>query len=63
MLLCPLHAPEGWEPTETESEREELVVCLRRAEVKWAKRCRVAFSVFVLVLTAMIVTIVLARRA
>ncbi|KAI0342280.1 hypothetical protein BDW22DRAFT_1413574 [Trametopsis cervina] len=61
VLLCPLSPPENWEPTKTEAERQELLGLLRRTEMKWARRCLVAFFAFAVIgiaagLTAFFVT-------
>lgn len=50
ILISPLRAPEDWEVSKTEAEREELIESMRRTEMKWAKRCLVAFSLFSLVI-------------
>ncbi|KAJ3527659.1 hypothetical protein NM688_g8101 [Phlebia brevispora] len=63
VLLFPLQAPEGWEPTKTDTEREELLVCLRRTEIKWAKRCLVAFSALTVVVVIVTFLALFARRA
>lgn len=39
ILLSPLTAPADFHPSKPESERQELVQLMRRAEVRWAKRC------------------------
>ncbi|EKM56530.1 uncharacterized protein PHACADRAFT_160057 [Phanerochaete carnosa HHB-10118-sp] len=57
ILLCPLTPPEHWEPTKTEAGRKELLGLLRRTEIKWAKRCLIAFSVLALVIVALVVVI------
>ena len=49
ILLSPLSAPPDWELSKSEIEREELIESMRRTEVKWAKRCLLALSVFVVV--------------
>ena len=61
ILLSPLRAPEEWELTKTEGERQELIESMRRTEIKWAKRCLVALSflaiaVLIIVLAAVYLT-------
>ncbi|KAH8097010.1 hypothetical protein BXZ70DRAFT_895291 [Cristinia sonorae] len=59
VLISPLNAPENWEPTKTEAERQELIELLRRTERKWAKRCLWAsliLSVIAGVITAIAVS-------
>lgn len=62
VLLCPLRAPEGWEPSKSAAEREELLVCLRRTEVKWARRCACAFGLLVLLVAFIVLAAVFVRR-
>ncbi|KAF7795066.1 hypothetical protein EIP86_006210 [Pleurotus ostreatoroseus] len=62
ILLTPLIAPVDWEPTKPAKERTELLECMRRAEVKWARRCLVACAVFALVLAALVCMALLSRR-
>ena len=48
-ILCiPLRAPAEWEPTKSREERAELIAHMRQTEIKWAKRCLIAF-VFLIV--------------
>lgn len=63
ILISPLSAPENWEPTKTEAEREELIELLRRTEKKWAKRCLVAFSIFAFIVAAITLTAVMVMRS
>ena len=49
VLISPLSAPEGWEPTKTEAERQELIELLKKTERKWAKRCLWAFLILAVV--------------
>ncbi|KAH7882487.1 hypothetical protein F5I97DRAFT_1910761 [Phlebopus sp. FC_14] len=39
ILLSPLTAPADFEPSKPEAERQQLVYIMRKAEVRWAKRC------------------------
>jgi hypothetical protein len=55
ILLSPLRQPESnpssvWLPEKTESERREIIQKMRATEVKWAKRCLVAFSILSLLI-------------
>ena len=52
ILISPLSPPEGWEPLKTDEERQELIELLRRAEMKWAKRCLYAFIAFIFVVSS-----------
>ncbi|TCD68393.1 hypothetical protein EIP91_010902 [Steccherinum ochraceum] len=63
VLLSPLAPPSEWEATKPEAERRELVELLRRTEVKWAKRCLYAFTIFALAATMITVTVVLNYRS
>ena len=63
VLLTPLNPPSGWEPSKTEAERQELLELLRRTEVKWAKRCLVAFGLLAIVVAMITLTAVLAMRS
>ncbi|KAF9220810.1 hypothetical protein BS17DRAFT_713381 [Gyrodon lividus] len=47
ILLSPLTAPADFEPSKSETERQELVHIMREAEVKWAKRCACALLAFI----------------
>ncbi|KAJ4480014.1 hypothetical protein J3R30DRAFT_3288342 [Lentinula aciculospora] len=53
ILLSPLRQPEStpssvWLPEKTESEREEIIQKMRKAEVRWAKRCSIALCILLL---------------
>ncbi|KAK7683125.1 hypothetical protein QCA50_013798 [Cerrena zonata] len=63
ILISPLSAPENWEPTKTEAERQELIELLRRTERKWAKRCLVAFSILAIIAIAITLTAVMVMRS
>jgi len=63
VLLSPLRAPEDWETSKTEAERQELIESMRRTEVKWAKRCLVAFSVLALVVLVFVLAAVMIMRS
>lgn len=63
VLISPLSPPENWEPSKTEAERQELLGLLRRTEMKWAKRCLLAFSTLALIVTAIVITAVLVTRS
>ncbi|KAI1797115.1 hypothetical protein LXA43DRAFT_910219, partial [Ganoderma leucocontextum] len=57
ILLSPLSAPADWEASKPALEREELIASMRRAEVKWARRCLVALSVFCLLVLALVLSV------
>lgn len=63
ILLSPLCAPEEWALSKTEAEREELIASMRRTEIKWARRCLVALSVLILLVLAVVLAVIFARRA
>jgi hypothetical protein len=42
-------APASWLPEKTEAERLEIVQKIRKAEMKWARRCLAALLFIVLV--------------
>ena len=63
ILLSPLSAPEDWETSKPALEREELIASMRRAEVKWARRCLAALSVLCLVVVALVFGVLFALRA
>ena len=63
ILLSPLSAPPDWELSKSEIEREELIESMRRTEVKWAKRCLLALSVFVVVAVVLVLSILFAVRS
>ncbi|KAH9835284.1 uncharacterized protein C8Q71DRAFT_765005 [Rhodofomes roseus] len=62
ILISPLRAPEDWELTKTEAEREQLIQSMRRTELKWAKRCLIAFSALALLISAIVAIAVLVMR-
>ena len=49
-LIAPLRASQHTELTEAGAEKQEHVQSVRRAEMKWAKRCLIALSVLLLVI-------------
>ncbi|KAI0945547.1 hypothetical protein AcW1_001745 [Taiwanofungus camphoratus] len=63
ILISPLRAPEDWELSKTEAERQELIVTMRRSEVKWAKRCLIALSVFLSVVLVAVLIVVFVKRS
>ncbi|KAI0790336.1 hypothetical protein C8Q75DRAFT_732983 [Abortiporus biennis] len=63
ILISPLQAPENWEPTKTEAEREELIELLRRTEGKWARRCLIAFCIFGIAALAVVVTAIMVMKS
>jgi len=63
ILISPLRAPEDWELTKTGAEREELIQTMRRTEMKWARRCLIAFSILALIITAIVVIAVLVMKS
>ncbi|KZT70457.1 hypothetical protein DAEQUDRAFT_756345 [Daedalea quercina L-15889] len=63
ILISPLRAPEEWEITKTEAEREELMQAMRHTEMKWAKRCLIALSVLALLIAAIVVIAVLTMKS
>lgn len=62
ILISPLRAPEDWETSKTETERQELIGNMRRTEVKWAKRCLLALAVWAIVLVVVTLAVVFADR-
>ena len=63
ILISPLSAPGGWEPTKSEAERQELIFLLRKTEKKWAKRCLVAFLVLIVITLVASLTAALVIKA
>ncbi|PIL33509.1 hypothetical protein GSI_04132 [Ganoderma sinense ZZ0214-1] len=63
ILLSPLSAPADWETSKPELEREELIASMRRTEVKWARRCLLALSVFALIVISLVLGVLFALRA
>lgn len=60
ILFTPLRAPPtspqdeeatvgSWLPEKTEAEKEAFITHMRKAELKWAKRCLIAFLIFAVV--------------
>ncbi|KAF8999224.1 hypothetical protein BDZ89DRAFT_1082823 [Hymenopellis radicata] len=59
ILSSPLRAPpatdaagEEWLPDKTDAEKQIVLDRIRRAELKWGRRCLVAFVAFTLILVA-----------
>lgn len=63
ILLSPLSAPADWEAGKSAMEREEMIASMRRAEVKWARRCVLALLVFSLVVVALVLGVLFAIRS
>lgn len=63
ILLSPLRAPEDWETSKPEYERQELIESMRRAEIKWAKRCLGALFLLTVVALAIALSVVFVMRA
>ncbi|TFY82218.1 hypothetical protein EWM64_g1794, partial [Hericium alpestre] len=63
ILLSPLNAPEGWEPTKTAAERTRLLREMRATETKWARRSLVAFAVLAVLVAIIVLAVVFVRRA
>ncbi|KAH9851686.1 hypothetical protein C2E23DRAFT_757878 [Lenzites betulinus] len=63
ILLSPLQAPADWETTKPEYEREEMIASMRRAELKWARRCLYALGLGTLLLVAVVVIAVFTMRS
>ncbi|KIK62443.1 hypothetical protein GYMLUDRAFT_145527, partial [Collybiopsis luxurians FD-317 M1] len=62
ILLSPLREPEStpssvWLPEKSAEERGEIIQKMRKAEVKWAKRCLVALCIFLALAVAAALTI------
>ena len=63
ILLSPLRAPEDWESSKPEYERQELIESMRRTEIKWARRCLGALIIFSLITIAVVLGVFLAMRS
>lgn len=63
ILLSPLRAPEDWESSKPEYERHEIIESMRRAELKWARRCLVASLVLTLAALAIALTAFFVMRS
>ena len=63
ILLSPLRAPEDWEASKPEYERQELIESMRRTELKWAKRCLYALIVAILLIAVIVLGVVFAVRS
>lgn len=63
ILLSPLRAPEDWESSKPEVERQEIIESMRRTELKWARRCLVALSLFTLVVISTVLSVFLIMRS
>lgn len=51
-----------WQPDKTEEEKAKLLVEMREAEAKWAKRCLWALLTFFICLAILIVAVVVSKR-
>ncbi|KAI0659308.1 hypothetical protein C8Q70DRAFT_1154661 [Cubamyces menziesii] len=63
ILLSPLQAPEDWEASKPEYERQEMIESMRRTEIKWAKRCLFALLVLAITVAAIVTTALLVMRS
>ncbi|RPD62777.1 hypothetical protein L227DRAFT_584938 [Lentinus tigrinus ALCF2SS1-6] len=63
ILLSPLRAPEDWETSKPEFERQELIESMRRTELKWARRCLVALIISTLLILAIAISVFLIMRS
>ncbi len=63
ILLSPLRAPEDWESSKPEVERQEIIESMRRTELKWARRCLVALTIFTLIVAAIVLSVFLVMRS
>ena len=68
ILLSPLRAPEpspssSWLPDKSESERQEIIVEMRRVEVKWAWRCLWTLGVFICIGVVIGITVWMVSKA
>ena len=45
ILISPLSAPADFHANKPESERQELITIMRKAELKWARRCLFALAI------------------
>ncbi len=59
ILSSPLRAPpatdvadEEWLPDKTDAEKQIVLDKIRRAELKWGRRCLIAFVAFTLIVIA-----------
>lgn len=62
VLTTKLNPAPQWSIGRSMEEQARLLVEMRTAEVKWAKRCIGAFVIFTLVVATVIVAVVLAKR-
>ncbi|TFY59900.1 hypothetical protein EVJ58_g5489 [Rhodofomes roseus] len=62
VLISPLRAPQDWELSKTDAERQELIDGMRRTEIKWARRCLIAISALALVVLVVVLAAVLLMR-
>jgi len=62
ILISPLRAPEEWELTKSEAERQEIIQSMRHTEVKWAKRCLIAFSLLAVVILVVVLAAIFSMR-
>jgi len=69
ILLSPLRAPPAatpsavWLPEKTDAERQVIIDRMRKAELKWAKRCLYALVAFVLVAVVIAVAVWVTLRS
>ncbi|KAH9835293.1 uncharacterized protein C8Q71DRAFT_724628 [Rhodofomes roseus] len=62
VLISPLRAPQDWELSKTDAERQELIESMRRTEIKWARRCLIAIFALALVVLAVVLAAVFLMR-
>ncbi|KAN0080087.1 hypothetical protein V8E55_009653 [Tylopilus felleus] len=61
-LFAPMRVTADWQPDKTEEEKAKLLVEMREAEAKWAKRCLWALLTFFICLAILIVAVVVSKR-
>lgn len=54
ILLSPLSAPADFHANKPESERQELITIMRKAELKWARRCLFALAILLVAIGAIV---------
>jgi hypothetical protein len=62
ILGSELRPTTGWEADKTEDEKVLLLAEMRKAEVKWARRCVYALLTLITIILSIVMIVVFAKR-
>jgi len=62
ILFSTLSVSAEWHTEKSEEQRNELLAEMRKVELKWARRCLIAFMTLVAIIAIIVVVFVLVKR-